>query len=125
MDYRSLDFVQDPTEDHLLVVAGSDGYRSNIRLVNNKDNTIKNFFVEEGKFTQVRFVKTAKNKITGFVAGSDKGNISIFSYPFYETVLDQITAHAGEVTRLILSPDNRYLFSTGTDGSLFIFAIGE
>ena len=33
--------------------------------------------------------------------------------------------HAGEVTKIILSPDNRFLFSAGTDGSLFIFQIGE
>ena len=29
------------------------------------------------------------------------------------------------MTKIIISPDNRYLFSTGPDGCLFIFSIGE
>jgi len=29
--------------------------------------------------------------------------------------------HAGEVTKIIISPDNRFLFSAGTDGTLFVF----
>ena len=40
-------------------------------------------------------------------------------------LLDQITAHAGEVTKIMLSPDNRYLFSAGSDGTLFIFSVSE
>jgi WD40 repeat protein len=49
----------------------------------------------------------------------------IFSYPFNEQVLDMINVHQGEVTKIIISPDNRYLFSTGSDGSIFIFSIGD
>jgi len=40
-------------------------------------------------------------------------------------LLDQLTAHAGEVTKILLSPDNRYLFSAGTDGTLFIFQLTD
>jgi len=40
-------------------------------------------------------------------------------------LIDQLTAHAGEVTKLILSPDSRFLFSAGTDGSLFIYQVSE
>lgn len=35
----------------MIVAAGSDGYKANIRIVNNRDTVIKNFFPEEGKFT--------------------------------------------------------------------------
>lgn len=48
----------------------------------------KNYFPEEGKFTQVKFLKTNKSKITGFITGSDKGNLFIFKYPFEETIVD-------------------------------------
>ncbi len=71
------------------------------------------------------FVKTNKSKINGLITGSDKGNLNIFSYPFNERILDQISVHAGEVTKIIISPDNRFLFSAGSDGTLFIFQIGE
>jgi len=37
MDFKSLDFVSDGSEDNFLVVAGTDGYKSNLRIVNNKD----------------------------------------------------------------------------------------
>ena len=92
------------------------------------------------KFTQIKYIKTtglglgAQNKhrvTTGIIAGTDKGNIQIFAYPLavelplQSPLLDQITAHAGEITKIILSPDNRFLFSAGTDGSLFIFSVGE
>lgn len=42
-----------------------------------------------------------------------------------ETILDNINAHAGKVTKIIVSPDYRYVFSTGSDGTLFIFKLEE
>ena len=65
-----------------MVVAGTDGYKANIRIVNNRDKVVKSCYPEEGKFTQVSFVKTPRSKVTGFVAGTDRGNLMIFSYPF-------------------------------------------
>jgi WD40 repeat protein len=71
----------------------------------------------------------------GLIGGTDKGSIHLFTYPFNLDVgngiqlasplLDQITAHSGEVTKIMLSPDGRYLFSAGTDGSLFIFQVSD
>jgi WD40 repeat protein len=49
----------------------------------------------------------------------------IFQNPFQERVIEKINAHAGEITKIILSPDNRFLFSAGTDGTLFIFSVSE
>jgi WD40 repeat protein len=63
--------------------------------------------------------------VTGIVVGSDKGSISIFSYPFTKQVLDSVTAHSSEVSRMIISPDNQYLFTAGVDGTLFTFKITE
>ena len=51
MDYRSVDFVEHPTEDNLLVVSGSDGYKSNLRIVDKRDHLKSNCYLEEGKFT--------------------------------------------------------------------------
>ena len=77
----------------MLVIAGTDGYKSNIKIVNTNDKIIKNFSPEEGKYTQVSFIKTFKSKVTGFVTGNDKGGLSIFSYPFQDVVLDYVNAH--------------------------------
>ena len=106
MDYRSVDFIQDPNEDFLIVAAGSDGYKSNIRVVKHTDVLVKSLFPEEGRFSQVRFLRTqGRGRVSGFVAGSDRGALSIFPYPLGDTVLDQVTAHAGEVTKIVISPD--------------------
>jgi len=51
MEYRSLDYISDVNEEHLLVVAGTNGFKSNIRLINQRDNIVKNYCPEEGKFT--------------------------------------------------------------------------
>ena len=74
----------------------------------------------------------SKNKLTtGLIAGTDKGNIQIFAYPFNvdapltSPLLDQITAHAGEITKIVFSPDHRFLFTSGADGALFIFSVSE
>lgn len=81
--------------------------------------------MEDLKFTQVSLVKTYKQKLNGLVAGTDKGTLLIFSYPLNDRVLDQISVHTGEVTKVIVSPDNRYVFSAGSDGTLFIFQVSE
>ena len=28
---------------------------------------------DDGKFTQIKFIRTIKNKVQGFIAGNDKG----------------------------------------------------
>jgi WD40 repeat protein len=65
-------------------VAGNDGYKSNIRIIDPSDKVLKSFSPEEGKYTQVSFIKTPKSKVSGFVTGNDKGGLSIFSYPFQD-----------------------------------------
>jgi hypothetical protein len=68
----------------------------------------------------------------GLIGGTDKGQLHIFAYPFttpeaplLSPLLDQISAHAGEITKIVISPDSRFLFSAGTDGTMFIFSISE
>ena len=125
LEFRSVCFVQDPTEDTLLAVAGSDGFKAALRLVNARDHLVASFAQEEGRYSQVAFVKTNRSKVTGLVVGSDKGALSVFAYPFVPRALDVVSAHAGEVTRLALSADGRFLFSAGADGSVFVFSLGE
>jgi hypothetical protein len=51
MDFRSVDFINDPTEDHLLAVSGTDGFKANLRIVNSRDHIVSNYFLDDGKFT--------------------------------------------------------------------------
>jgi len=38
---------------------------------------------------------------------------------------DTFNAHLGEVTRILVSPDGRYVFSAGADGSIFVYSVTE
>ncbi len=57
----------------------------------------------EGKLTQVRFVRTCKSKIAGLITGSDKGSLSVLSYPQCDRILEQQAVHCAEVTRVLRS----------------------
>jgi cilia- and flagella-associated protein 57 len=38
---------------------------------------------------------------------------------------DMFNAHLGEVTKILSSPDGRYVFSAGTDGTVFVYSVTE
>ena len=63
----------------------------------------------------------------GFIAGNDKGALTSFTFPLNLNgkSVEQVNVHNGTVTKIITSPDFRYLFSTSSDGSIFIFQILE
>lgn len=69
--------------------------------------------------------------VTGLIGGTDKGCLQIFAYPFTveapltSPLLEQLSVHAGEVKKIVISPDQKFLFSVGSDGSLFVFSISE
>jgi hypothetical protein len=42
-----------------------------------RDRFLKNYSPDDGKFTQVNYVKINK-KVSGFVTGSDRGSLMIF-----------------------------------------------
>lgn len=38
---------------------------------------------------------------------------------------DTFNAHLGEVTKVLVSPDGRYVFSAGADGTVFVYSVTE
>ena len=61
-----------------------------------------------------------------FVAvGAVRPRPRVFSNPLSSYIYDTISMHNGEITKMIVSPDNRYLFTCGQDGCIFIFRVGE
>jgi WD40 repeat protein len=38
---------------------------------------------------------------------------------------DSFNSHNGEVVKILSSPDGRYVFSAGADGTLFIYSVTE
>jgi WD40 repeat protein len=55
------------------------------------------------------------------ISGTSLGAIKVFPYIFSGIPYETIYCHDGEVTKIRSSPDGRYAFSSGEDGSIFIF----
>mmetsp|Transcript_2939 Transcript_2939/g.2773 ORF Transcript_2939/g.2773 Transcript_2939/m.2773 type:complete len:111 (+) Transcript_2939:1177-1509(+) len=77
-EYTSLDYVVDINEENMIVVAGSDGYNSFLKVVTQNDKYESNLLIDEGKYSQVVFVRSPKTKMAGIITGNDKGALSIF-----------------------------------------------
>lgn len=149
LDFNSVDFVDlslsenvhDPNE---LVICGSDQVQ-----VQNGNNTIEAKFrniristIKEGKemlkanfwsqsstcseYTSVKHI-WLNNKTRGFLAATDQGSLAILAMDFKEidNEIEVINTHFGGVVDMMVSPCERTLFTTGVDGTIFIFDIKE
>ena len=81
------------------------------------------------KFTDVCMLKSFTNGIENLLVGTDRGEVKVFS-PNYLTHpsdahFDSFSVHLGETIKLLSSPDGRFVFSAGSDGSLFVFSVTE
>lgn len=61
----------------------------------------------------------------GIITASDNGALQILTHPFKEKAVESIIAHFGPISHMVITPDNRTLFTTGVDGSIFIYHISE
>lgn len=79
-----------------------------------------------GNFTQVKYVNL-NQRTQGYLAATadQAGSLAVFSNGGYDKVVEHISAHQGPITHLAISPDNKTVFSTGEDGSIFIFEVTE
>lgn len=51
--------------------------------------------------------------------------MKVYNIPLLEQAFDEFFAHSGEVTQVTVSPDAKFIFTTGTDGTVFIFSVHE
>lgn len=57
------------------------------------------------------------------VAGCKAGNLHLIKEN--TSIVQTIAVHSGSITKLLASPDGRYLFSSGEDGSVYIYLVTE
>jgi WD40 repeat protein len=114
-----------------MVVVGSETSKSLFRVFNEKEDVELNVQGNENrKYTEICLVKSFTNNIESLVVGTEKGQIKVFGLPpylNYDLNFDTFNAHAhpSEVVRILASPDGRYVFSAGSDGTLFVYAVTE
>ena len=76
------------------------------------------------RLVQITAIKSLYN-LHAIITGSEFGQIKVFSATFCTMPYETIPAHNSEVTKIRTSPDGRYVFSSGEDGSIFIFQVSE
>jgi WD40 repeat protein len=100
-----------------------------LRVFNQKEDVELNIVsYENRKFSEVCIVRSFTNNIENLIVGTDRGQIKVYPMPpilSQDVTFDSFNAHIGEVSKLVTSPDGRYVFSSGTDGSIFVFSVTE
>ena len=62
------------------------------------------------------------------IVGTDKGQIKVYGMPsssYANLAFDSFNAHIGEVVKIMCSPDGRFVFSAGADGTIFVYSVTE
>ena len=80
------------------------------------------------KYTEVCLVKSFISGIENLIVGTEKGQLRVFNmtpHVHQEMAFDMFNAHLGEVTKILSSPDGRYVFSAGSDGTVFVYSVTE
>jgi WD40 repeat protein len=81
-------------------------------------------YTVERKLSQVCFFQSNHHQPV-YIASTDDGSVVNYGSSLSNTWLEEISAHQGTVTRLRASPDGKFVFSGGEDGSIFLFKVEE
>jgi WD40 repeat protein len=114
--YSGIDHVQDPDNGDTLVASGNDG---KLRVINN-NGEISSYEMEPYCLTRCLLSRCKKF----LFVGTTNGTIRVFNWPIRTASFNEYTVHdrSASVTHLILA-GNKYLFSAGSDGTLFALAV--
>ena len=116
-------------EEERIVVVGSETTKALIRVYNHKEDVeLNTVHTENRKFTEVCYVKSFANALENLIVGTERGQIRVFGMPpfvYGEMAFDCFNAHLGEVVKVIASPDGRFVFSAGIDGTLFVYSVTD
>lgn len=138
--FRDISFIHDskdpmklekPEDQLQLCVVGTDGKTQRLKVINQQNRVVKhqNYIHDQGEINRCMFVKTPlpcqSKQLSGFVSGSDSGQIQLLLHPFLEGGISKFIVHQGAVTALTATPDFKMLFSASSDGSVFLFQISE
>ncbi len=95
-----------------------------MKVISGREEVKQNFFGKETKCTHHSFIETICG-IQNLIVGTEKGNIKVYNYPLISKNFEEFNAHHGEVTQVVVSPDSKYVFTTGTDGTIFVYSVTE
>lgn len=100
-------------------------HNSNIILERAAPDSIKDNQVEENKKVTSLCILTSLYNVQALLAGTDDGNIIIYSTKVENKSYDTLSSHLGEVTKIVAAPNGRFVFSVGVDGCLMIYSVTD
>ena len=112
------------TYNGMILATGTEAGKNVVREIKTSSDYSKAHQLGPSKLVQIAGIKSLYN-LPAIIAGSEYGQIKVFSSIFSTIPYESIPAHNSEVTKITTSPDGRYVFSTGDDGSVFIFQVSE
>ena len=111
------------TYNNMILATGVEAGKNVVREIKGLEYS-KSIQLGPTRLVQITAIKSIYN-LPGIIAGTEYGQIKVFSSIFSTMPYETIPAHNGEVTKLRTSPDGRYVFSAGEDGSVFIYQVSE
>ena len=112
------------TYNGMILATGVEAGKNVVREIKSGVEYSKAHQLGPTRLMQICGIKSLYN-LPAIIAGSEYGQFKVFNPIFSTMPYENIPAHNGEVTKVRTSPDGRYVFTTGDDGSVFIFQVSE
>lgn len=115
--FRSMTIAND-----LIVAYGAESSHP-ILMIKNSDNGITQISLDK-ELSQICFFNTI-HRSPVYLASTREGSVLLLGSTLTKDYHEEIFAHQGAITKLRSSPDGKFVFSAGDDGTIFIFKVEE
>ena len=106
----------------VIIANGIEGSQP-ILMVKNLDSTVKQITMDKD-ISQVCFFNTV-HRSPVYLASTFEGSVIYMGNSLTKENNEEMFTHQGQITKLRASPDGKFVFSAGEDGSIFIFKVEE
>ena len=115
--YRSMTIANET-----IIANGIEGSQP-ILMIKSPETGTKQISLDKG-LSQICFFNSA-HRSPVYIAGTFEGGVLMMGNTITKEYAEEILTHQGAITKLRASPDGKYVFSAGEDGSIFIFKVDE
>lgn len=124
INFTSCGFTFDENDQNDIIALGTDGTHGNIKILDEKDDIRQNYEAREMVCSYHQLLKTTTG-LQNLITGTERGNIKVYNFPLSGRPFEEFNVHYGDVSQITVSPDSKFVFSAGTDGSIFIYSVTE
>ncbi|OMJ86865.1 hypothetical protein SteCoe_11496 [Stentor coeruleus] len=111
------------TNKETIIANGIEGSQPIITIKEGTDAPSKQINIDKN-LSQICFFNSL-HQTPVYIASTTEGSVLLFGNTLSNEWDEEIITHQGLITKLKASPDGKYVFSAGEDGSIFIFKVDE